>query len=227
MGELDEAIVSSVELVSLLESTADQVQSIINECKRGITDIVEKFLELRKLDVIFQLLQGHFFLLKGDCGVVVSSRMSNISMIMKKVVQVVTTNNEIELFKNQHEFFDNISLLMQNFPASDVAIINAKCKQVALFSSNYGCCCREVNDYIKAAMLHNPAIALRKLVFGDKSNNYKNYAFSYHDLGCALENSNHFSEAKTTFQMSIELKKEALDFKNEKKKKRKHFNDDE
>ena len=61
MGELDEAIVSSVELVSFLVSTADQAQSIINECKRGITDIVEKFLEFTKLDVIFQLLQGHFF----------------------------------------------------------------------------------------------------------------------------------------------------------------------
>ena len=143
------------------------------------------------------------------------SRMSNISVIMKKVAQVVTINNEIELFKNQYEFFDKISLLMLNFPASDVAIINAKCKEVALFSSNYGCCCREVDDYIKAAMLHNPAITLRKLVFGDKSNNYK---FSFHDLECALENSNRFSEAKTAFQMFIELKKEALDFKNEKKR---------
>ena len=50
IGELDEAVVFSVELVSLLESTADQSLPLkIKECDRGICNLLNRFLEFKIL----------------------------------------------------------------------------------------------------------------------------------------------------------------------------------
>ena len=49
----DKAIVFSLEPISLLEPTAVQIQPIIDECDLGIYNLVKKFLEFKKLKVIF------------------------------------------------------------------------------------------------------------------------------------------------------------------------------
>ena len=215
VGELDEAVVGSVELVSLLETTVNQIQSIKEECDRGICNLVEKFLKFKNFYVIFQLLHCRFNLLKRYyTGKLVLQKMCNISILTTKVTEAVRCSGEIELIKKQYEFLDNILLFLQNLPVTNVTYEN-KCDKVALFLDNYGYCCYQINDYVKAIMLHNQAIASRKLAFGENSNSYKNFANSYNNLGCALENFNLFSEAKTAFLSSIEIKMQTRDYENE------------
>ena len=72
----------------------------------------------------------------------------------------------------------------------------------------------EVKNYVKAALLFSPAIASWKLAFGDKSNNYKMFAYCYPNLVFALEKSNHLLEAKTAYQTSIGMKMQAHDYEN-------------
>ena len=215
IGKLDEAVISSVELVSLLESTADQIQPIIEECDLGICKLVEKFLEFKEYNVIFQLLQCRFKLLQRHYqGEVMFVRVVDIGLLMKNVAKVVENPDEIELFTKQYEFLDDMLLFIQNSPATNITH-EVKCEQVASFSHYYGFCCNEVNDYVKAAMLYNQAIASWKLAFGDESNDYKMFASSYNNLGFALEKSNHLLEAKTAYQTSIKIKMQARDYENE------------
>ena len=214
IDELDEAIVSSVELVSLLESTADQMQPIIQECDLAICNSVKNFLEFKKFDVIFQLLQCRFKLLKRHYnGKVMLDRMCNIGFLMTNVAEVVESPNETK-FTKQYEFLDDILLFIQNSPATNMTH-EVKCDKVATFLYNYGYCCHKINDFVKSAMLYNQAIASWKLAFGDESNNHKHFAYSYRNLGFALKNSNHLLEAKTAFQTSIEIFKQARDYENE------------
>ena len=80
IGKLDEAVVSCVELVSLLESTDDQVYPTTEEFDLGIYNLVKKFLEFKKFKVIFQLLHCRIKLLKRYChGEVMCVKMVNIS----------------------------------------------------------------------------------------------------------------------------------------------------
>ena len=215
IGKLDEAVVSCVELVSLLESTGNQIQPTIEECDDGIYNLVEKFLEFKEFNVIFQLLHCRFKLLKQYYkGEVMLAKMSDISFLMAKVAEVVESPNEIELFTKQYELLNDILLYIQNSPAANM-MHDVKCKNVAAFLHNYGYCCDEVNDYVKAALLFSQAIASWKLALGHESNNYKHFAYCYHNLGMALKNSNNLLEAKTAFQTSIEIYKQARDYENE------------
>ena len=218
IGELDEAIVSSVELVSLLESAADQILPIKEECDRGICEIVENFVEFKQCDVIFQLLQCRFTVLKLHYnGEVMLSRMVNVSFLMTEVAIIVKSPAEIKLFTKKYKFLDDILLFMQNSPTTNMSH-EIKCEHVSAFLHNYGYCCNKVKDYFRATMLFNQAIASRKLVFGDKSNNNQCFGHYYNSLGFALENSNHLLEAKTAYKTSIEIYKQARDYKNEEEK---------
>ena len=215
IGELDQAVASSLELASLLESTADQIQPIIEECDLGIYNLVNKFLEFKEFNVIFQLLHCRFKLLKRYYnGEVMFVKMVNIGLLMANVAEVVKHPNEIELFTNQYGFLDDILLFIQNSPATNMTY-EVKCEKVASFLHNYGYCCYVLKQYFKAILLYNQAIACRKLAFGVESNNYKVFASSYCNLGHALENSNYLLEAETAYQTSIEIKMQARDYENE------------
>ena len=146
------------------------------------------------------------------------NNMCPISVVLTSVAKVIEGTNQIELFKKQYEFLDNVLLAMQNFLVTDLTTMKVKCEKVTSFLYNYGYCCIEVKDYVKAIMLCNQATASRKLAFGDKSNNCKNFAGSYSNLGHALENSNHLLEARTAYQTSIDIYKQASDYQSNNEK---------
>ena len=215
IGKFDEAVDSSVKLAHLLESTADQIQPIIEECDLGIYNLVNKFLEFKELNVIFLLLQCRFKLLQRHYNrEVMLNKLFNISVLMKNVAEVVESPNEIDLFTKQYDFLDDILLYMQNSPATNMTH-EVKCKKVAAFLHYYGYCCHVLKEHFKAILLYNQAIASYKLAFGDESNNYKDFATSYSNLGHALDKSNHLSEAKAAYQTSIEIHKQARDYEKE------------
>ena len=137
IGELDEAVVSCVELVSLLETTADQVHPIIEECDLGIHNLVEKFLKLRKFNVIFQLLQCRFKLLKRHYNEEDKfDKLSYINVLMMYVAEVgVVSSNEIESFTEHHGFLDDILLFLKDSPVTSISLEVAR-KNVATFLYN-------------------------------------------------------------------------------------------
>ena len=128
--------------------------------------------------------------------------------------KLIKSPNEIELFTKQYEFLDDILLIMQNSPATNLTH-EIKCQKVSWFLHNCGFCCIGVNDYVKAIALPNQAIATYKIALGDKSNNFKSLAYSYNNLGFVLEKSNHLLEAKCAYQTSIEMKMQARNYENE------------
>ena len=220
IGRLEEAKVFGVELVSLLESTADQIQRIKDECDLGICNLVKKFLELKMFNMIFQLLKCRFNLLKQHYnGEIKFIKIENVGVLMKNVARVVRSCDDIELFKQQYEFLDTMLLFMQNSRANEI-IGKIKGKTVALFLHDYGQCCVEVKDFVKAVIICSQAIASWKITFGDESNGYKTFSHFYNTLGWALEHSCHFLEAKTAYQTSIEINEQVRDYKNEKEKNR-------
>ena len=58
-----------------------------------------------------------------------------------------------------------------------------------------------------------------RTAFGDESISGQEFAYTYQNLGWALENCNHLSEAKAADQTSIELYELVSDFKNEDERK--------
>ena len=220
IGELDEAVVSSVELVSLLESTADQIHTIVDKCDLEICNLVEKFLEFNEFNVIFQLLQCRFDLLKQHYnGKVMLNKMCDIAILITKVAKMVVISDETEMFKKQYEFLDTVLLCMQNADVSDLTTTKVKCERVASFIHNYGYCCNVIQDYLKAMILCNQTIVLMRTTLSDETYGYQEFAYTYHNLGWALENCNHLSEAKAAYQTSIELYELVSDFKTEDERK--------
>ena len=213
IGDVDRAVVSSVELVSLLDATADEIEPIKDKCDDGICNLAEKFVDFNKFDLIFQLFHCRFELLKRNySGKDMFKKMCNIACLIRYVSMKVTNDSDVESFKNQCCLFDDVLLFMQNSPVNDVDWKN-KCQNVALFLGNYGTFCNNIKDYTKATTLLNQSIVLWKTTFGAESEYNEDFGIFYNNLGYAFEHSNYLVEAKTAYEKSLKIKKQARDYK--------------
>ena len=213
MGDVDRAVVSSVDLVSLLDATADEIEPIKDQCDDGICNLAKKFVDFNKFDLIFQLVHCRFELLKRNYTEKdVFNRMCYIACLMRDVSKKVTNDSDVESFKNQYCLLDDVLLFMQNSRVNDVDWKN-KCKNVALFLGIYGSFCNNIEDYTKAMTLLNQSIVFWKTTFGADSEYNRDLGVFYNNLGYAFEHSNYLVEAKTAYEKSLKIKKQARDYK--------------
>ena len=212
MGDVDQAVVSSVELVSLLDAAADEIEPIKDQCDDGICNLAKKFVDFNKFDLIFQLVHCRFELLKRNyTGKDMFIRMCNIACSMRDVSMKVTNDSDVESFKNQYCLLDDVLLFMQNSPVNDVDWKN-KCKNVALFLGRYGSLCDNIKDYTKAMTLLNQSIVFWKTTFGVDSEYNRDLGVFYNNLGYAFALTNNLGEATFAYQKSLEIKKQARDY---------------
>ena len=219
IGRNDEAKTSYIKIIQLLTS---KVLETANEktqakCLNEVESLVEKLIEIKKLDEALLLIENQFNLIKQFySGEEKLDKLVNLGIPIQTITEHFHFVTNSTKANNCYLLLDKILHEMQT---SNIADFQHKTKIVAWFMHYYGECCSKMNDYTKSIEVHSHAIFLMKSIFGHEAGNYQVYGYCHHNFGCDLKELHRFDEAKQKLETSLNIYESATDWGNDKQKK--------
>ena len=186
------------------------------KCHDELTSLVEKFIEIKRLDSIESVLllaASQFHLIKHSySGQVKLSKLKGLGFSLREISKIFQDKNHaVKLYL----LFEKILNYMQLITNVDLKV---KTENISWFMYYYGTACNIFKDFTISNDILLKVIFLMKTIFGGDAANYKMYGASHHNYAVALYDTNRLIEAKPMFEEALKVYEKASDWDNEKQK---------
>ena len=218
IGCNDEAKTSCYEITQLLASKVFEKANVEHKakCLDKVKSLVEKLIEIKKLDEALLLIESQFTLIKQFYSDEEKlDKLVNLGIPMLTITEHFHFETSSTKANKCYLLLDKILLEMQT---SNIADFQCKTEKVALFMNYYGYCCNVMKDFTKSIEVHSNAIFLMKSIFGQDADHYREYGTSHHNFGNALKHLSCFKKAKQKCEEALNIYVSAKDWSNDEHK---------
>ena len=218
IGRNDEAETSCNKITKLMalkvfEKTNEKTKT---KCLDEVESLVEKLIEIKKLDKALLLIESQFTVIKQFySGEKKLDKLEYLGIPMQTITEDFHFKNNSTKANECYLLLDKILHEMQTTNIKD---FRNKTVRVAWFMKNYGYCCSEMKDFTKSIEVHSNAIFLMKSIFGHEAAHYQVYGYCHHNFGCDLKKLTRFDEAKQKFEEALNIYESVKDWESDKEK---------
>jgi len=212
IGQIVAAITTSEEVAEILTTKVGELRTQTKaRCHEELLTVVARFIETKRMDTAFLLLQRHFILVKDIYGGEIKlHKMNKLGYFMELISKKFHCQGSYKL-KDFYVFLDDVLQEMQNLNQIDD---KKKSRAIASFMKHYGSCCNNFHRYGKSMELFKQAIFLMNSMFGVYAAKYQLLGDCHYNLALAFEHTTKFDDVVEACDAALDIYKQANDWDN-------------